>query len=156
MNIKLTLFGQMVTFAIFVWFCMKFVWPVIITAMEERQQKIADGLDAADRAMRDLEAAQDKATDQMKEAKQEAAGIVDQANKRGNQIVEEAKQQAITEGDRLKVAAEAEIEQEINRAKEELRASVAGLALAGAEKVLEASIDDKANRALVDNLASQL
>ena len=156
MNINLTLFGQMVTFAIFVWFCMKFVWPVIITAMEERQQKISDGLDAADRAMRDLEAAQDKATDQMKEAKQEAAGIVDQANKRANQIVEEAKQQAITEGDRLKVAAEAEIEQEINRAKEELRASVAGLALAGAEKVLEASIDDKANRALVDNLASQL
>ena len=156
MNINLTLFGQMVTFAIFVWFCMKFVWPVIITAMEERQQKIADGLDAADRAMRDLEAAQDKATDQMKEAKQEAAGIVDQANKRANQIVEEAKQQAITEGDRLKVAAEAEIEQEINRAKEELRASVAGLAIAGAEKVLEASIDDKANRALVDNLASQL
>ncbi len=156
MNINLTLFGQMVTFAIFVWFCMKFVWPVIITAMEERQQKIADGLDAADRAMRDLAAAQDKATDQMKEAKQEAAGIVDQANKRANQIVDEAKQQAITEGDRLKVAAEAEIEQEINRAKEELRASVAGLALAGAEKVLEASIDDKANRALVDNLASQL
>jgi|TARA_B110000027_G_scaffold26391_1_gene28966 F-type H+-transporting ATPase subunit b len=155
-NINLTLFGQMVTFAIFVWFCMKFVWPVIITAMEERQQKIADGLDAADRAMRDLEAAQDKATDQMKEAKQEAAGIVDQANKRASQIVDEAKQQAITEGDRLKVAAEAEIEQEINRAKEELRASVAGLALAGAEKVLEASIDDKANRALVDNLASQL
>ena len=156
MNINLTLFGQMVTFAIFVWFCMKFVWPVIITAMEERQQKIADGLDAADRAMRDLEAAQDKATDQMKEARQEAAGIVDQANKRASQIVDEAKQQAITEGDRLKVAAEAEIEQEINRAKEELRASVAGLALAGAEKVLEASIDDKANRALVDNLASQL
>ena len=156
MNINLTLFGQMVTFAIFVWFCMKFVWPVIIEAMEERQQKIADGLDAADRAMRDLEAAQDKATDQMKEAKQEAAGIVDQANKRANQIVDDAKQQAIAEGDRLKVAAEAEIEQEVNRAKEELRASVAGLAIAGAEKVLEASIDDKANRALVDNLASQL
>ena len=156
MNINLTLFGQMVTFASFVWFCMKFVWPVIITAMEERQQKIADGLDAADRAMRDLAAAQDKATDQMKEAKQEAAGIVDQANKRANQIVDAAKQQAITEGARLKVAAEAEIEQEVNRAKEELRASVAGLAIAGAEKVLEASIDDKANRALIDNLASQL
>ena len=156
MNINLTLFGQMVTFAIFVWFCMKFVWPVIIGAMEERQQKIADGLDAADRAMRDLEAAKSEATDQMKEAKQEAAGIVDQANKRANQIIDEAKQQAVTEGDRLKAAAEAQIEQEINRAKEELRASVAGLALAGAEKVLEASIDDKANRALVDNLASQL
>ena len=141
MSINLTLIIQMVVFAFFVWFCMKFIWPVIITAMEERQQKIADGLDAADRAMRDLEVAQGRATDQMKEAKQEAAGIVDQANKRANQI---------------KVAAEAEIEQEINRAKEELRASVAGLALAGAEKVLEASIDDEANRALVDKLASQL
>ena len=156
MNINLTLFGQMVTFAIFVWFCMKFVWPVILQAMEEREQKIADGLDAADRAMRDLEVAKGKATDQMKEAKQAAAGIVDQANKRANQIIDEAKQQATAEGDRLKVAAEAEIEQEINRAKEELRASVAGLALAGAEKVLEAAIDEKANRALVDKLVSQL
>ncbi len=156
MNINLTLFGQMVTFAIFVWFCMKFVWPVIIGAMEERQQKIADGLDAADRAMRDLEAAKSEATDQMKEAKQEAAGIVDQANKRANQIVDEAKVLAVAEGDRLKVAAEAEIEQEINRAKEELRSKVAGLAIAGAEKILEASIDDKANRASVDKLATQL
>ncbi|MBT3673047.1 MAG: F0F1 ATP synthase subunit B [Porticoccaceae bacterium] len=156
MNINLTLFGQMVTFAIFVWFCMKFVWPVIIGAMEERQQKIADGLDAADRAMRDLEAAKSDATDQMKEAKQEAAGIVDQANKRANQIVDEAKVLAVAEGDRLKAAAEAEIEQEINRAKEELRSKVAGLALAGAEKILEASLDDEANRALVDKLATQL
>ena len=156
MNINLTLFGQMVTFAMFVWFCMKFVWPVIIEAMEEREKKISDGLDAADRAMRDLETAKNQASDQMKEAKQEAAGIVDQANKRANQIVDEAKQQAIAEGDRLKAAAQADIEQEVNRAKEELRASVAGLALAGAEKVLEASIDDKANRALVDKLASQL
>ena len=156
MNINLTLFGQMVTFSFFVWFCMKFVWPVIIASMEERQKKIADGLDAADRALRDLELAQNKATDQMKEAKQEAAGIIDQANKRANQIVDEAKVQARSEGDRLKVAAEAEIEQEINRAKEELRTAVAGLALAGAEKVLGASIDDKANRALVDNLAAQL
>jgi len=155
-NINLTLFGQMVTFAMFVWFCMKFVWPVIIEAMEEREKKISDGLDAADRAMRDLEMAKNQASDQMKEAKQEAAGIVDQANKRANQIVDEAKQQAIAEGDRLKAAAQADIEQEVNRAKEELRASVAGLALAGAEKVLEASVDDKANRALVDKLASQL
>ena len=156
MNLNLTLFGQMVTFAFFVWFCMKFVWPVILQAMEERQQKIADGLDAADRALRDLDEAQSKVSDQLKEAKQEAAGIIDQANKRANQIVEEAKQQAVAEGERLKVAAQAEIEQEINRAKEELRATVAGLALAGAEKVLEASIDEKSNRALVDKLAAQL
>jgi len=155
-NINLTLFGQMVTFAFFVWFCMKFVWPVILQAMEERQKKIADGLDAADRALHDLEEAQSKASNQMQEAKQEAAGIIDQANKRAVQIVEEAKQQAIAEGDRLKAAAQAEIEQEVNRAKEELRASVAGLALAGAEKVLEASVDEKSNRALVDKLAAQL
>ena len=156
MNINLTLFGQMVTFAFFVWFCMKYVWPVILQAMEERQQKISDGLDAADRALHGLEEAQSKASDQMKEAKQEAASIIDQANKRAAQIVEEAKQQAVAEGDRLKAAAQAEIEQEINRAKEELRASVAGLALAGAEKVLEASVDEKSNRALVDKLAAQL
>ena len=146
----------MVTCAFFVWFCMKFVWPVIIDSMEERQKKIADGLDAADRALRDLALAQDKATDQMKEAKQEAAGIIDQANKRANQIVDEAKQQAKSEGDRLKVSAAAEIEQEVNRAQEELRATGAGLALAGAEAVLEASIDEQANRGLVDKLAAQL
>ena len=156
MNINLTLFGQMVTFALFGGFCMKFVWPIILQAMEERQQKIADGLDAADRAVRDLDAAQSKVSDQLKEAKQEAAGIIDQANKRANQIVDEAKQQAAAEGERLKVADQAEIEQEVNRAKEELRATVAGLALAGAEKVLEASIDDKANKEIVDKLAAQL
>jgi len=155
-SINLTLIIQMVVFAFFVWFCMKFIWPVIMEAMEERQKRISDGLDAADKAVRDLEAAKNQVSDQMKDAKQEAASIVDQANKRANQIVDEAKQQAIAEGERLKVAAQAEIGQEVNRAKEELRASVAGLALAGAEKVLEASIDDKANRALVDDLASKL
>ena len=114
------------------------------TAMEERDsKKLLTGLMRPTELCVILEVAQGRATDQMKEAKQEAAGIVDQANKRANQIIDEAKQQATAEGDRLKVAAEAEIEQEINRAKEELRASVAGLALAGAEKVLEASIDDE-------------
>ena len=156
MNINLTLFGQMVTFAFFVWFCMKYVWPMIIDAMEERQKKIADGLEAADRAVRDLEAAQSKVDDQMREAKEQAAEIIDQANKRASQIIEDAKQQAVAEGDRMKAAAAAEIEQEINRAREELRGAVAGLALAGAEKVLEASIDSAANRALVDEFSAQL
>jgi F-type H+-transporting ATPase subunit b len=135
---------------------MKFIWPVITEAMEDRQKKISDGLDAADQAVRNLEAAQSDANDQMKAAKQEAAGIVDQASKRASQIIDEAKQQAVAEGDRLKLAAQAEINQEINRAKEELRSSVAGLAIASAEKVLEASIDEDANRALIDKLASQL
>lgn len=156
MNINLTLFGQLISFLFFIWFCKKFVWTAIINSMEERQKKIADGLDAADRASRDLELAQEKATEQLKEAKQEASSIIEQANKRANQIVDEAKEQAKAEGDRLKVAAQAEIEQEMNRAKEELRNNVAALALAGAEKVLKANIDESANRALVDDLAAQL
>lgn len=156
MNINLTLIGQMITFAVFVLFCMKFVWPAITNAMEERAAKIADGLDAADRAMRDLELAQNKATDQLKEAKVEAAALIEQANKRANQIVEEAKEQARAEGDRLKAAAQAEIEQEVNRAKEELRSKVATLVFAGAEQILEASVDQQANKALVDKLAAQL
>jgi len=155
-NINLTLFGQMVTFAVFVWFCMKFVWPALTSAMEERKNKIADGLDAADRAMRDLELAQNKATEQLKDAKKEAARLIEQANKRANQIIEEAKNQARLEGERQIHAAQAEIEQEVNRAREELRARVAALALAGAEKVLEASIDAQAHRTIVDKLAAQL
>ena len=156
MNLNATIIGQSIAFAFFVWFCMKYVWPMIIEAMEERQKKIADGLDAADRAMRDLEEAQGKVDQQMREAKLQAADIIDQANKRASQIVDEAKEQAMLEGDRLKMAATAEIEQEINRAKEELRGAVAGLAIAGAEKVLEASIDSAANRALVDEFSAKL
>ena len=152
MNINLTLFGQMVTFAFFVWFCMKYVWPVIIEAMDERQQKIADGLDAAERAMRDLESAQSQASDQMQVAKQEAAGIIDQANKRAGQIVEEAKQQAIAEGDRLQVAPAADIDQDLNLAHEEERGAVPGLPLSGADRVREGPVDDAADRPLVDQL----
>lgn len=156
MNINLTLIGQTISFALFVLFCMKFVWPALISVMEEREKKIADGLDAADRADKDLELAQKKATQQLREAKEEAAAIIEQANKRANQIVEEAKDQAVVEGDRLKAAAEAQIEQEVNRAKEDLRGKVAALALAGAEKVLGASIDESANSELVNQLAAEL
>ncbi|NIB39482.1 F0F1 ATP synthase subunit B [Pseudomaricurvus alkylphenolicus] len=156
MNINLTLIGQTISFAFFVWFCMKFVWPALMSIMEEREKKIADGLEAADRADKDLELAQKKATAQLREAKEEAAAIIEQANKRANQIVEEAKDQAVAEGNRLKAAAEAQIEQEVNRAKEELRGKVAVLALAGAEKVLGASIDENANSELVNQLAAEL
>lgn len=154
--INLTMFCQVIVFAIFVWFCMKTVWPAIINALEERKRKIEAGLEAADRAGRDLELAQNKAAEQLKEAKQEAASIIDQANKRANQIVDEAKEQAIAEGDRLKAAAQAEIDQEVNRAKEELRTKVASLAVQGAEKILEAQIDENTNRELIDKLAAQL
>ena len=119
MNINLTLIGQMIAFICFVAFCMKYVWPPIIAAMAEREQKIADGLAAADRANHDLELAQQKAVERLKEAKEEASGIVDAANKRGNQLIEEAKNTAIVEADRVKVAAQAEIVQESNRAREQ-------------------------------------
>jgi len=155
-NINLTLFGQMAAFVVFVWFCMKYVWPPILAAMTEREEKIAEGLAAADRASHDLELAQEKAVERLKEAKEEAAGIVDSANKRANQIVEEAKDAAIEEADRVKVAAQAEIEQESNRAREALRGEVAALSLAGAEKVLGAEIDQAAHNDLVEKLASEL
>lgn len=156
MNINLTLIGQSISFLFFVAFCMKFVWPVITGAMAERAKLIADGLEAADRASRDLELAQEKAISQMSDAKAEAAGIIDQANKRANQIVEEAKTQASEEAARIKTAAESEVGQEVNRAKEALRAQVATLAVAGAEKILESSVDAGAHKAMLDKLAAEL
>ena len=156
MNINLTLIGQSVTFLVFVWFCKAYVWSAIRKAMEEREQKIAEGLEAADRADRDLELAKEKAAQTLREAKEEAASIIESANKRATQIVEEAKEQAVAEGDRLLAKAKADIEQEANRAKEELRGKVAALALAGAEKVLAAEINEQAHGELVNNLAAQL
>lgn len=156
MNINLTLIGQMIVFALFVMFCMKYIWPLLVGAMKERAEKIADGLEAADRADKDLELAKERAGKSLREAKEQAAGIIDSANKRASQIVEEAKDQAREEGERLKAAAQAEIEQEINRAKEHLRGQVASLAIAGAEKVLEASIDENAHKDLVEKLAAGL
>jgi F-type H+-transporting ATPase subunit b len=155
-NINLTLFGQTIAFAIFVWFTMKFVWPPITAAMQARQKKIAEGLDAAGRAQRDLQMAQEKAAQTLRETKEQAAEILDKANKTANAIVEEAKQQARGEGERLLASAKAEIEVEVNRAKDQLRAQVAALAVAGAEKILESSVDAKAHNDLVAKLASQL
>ena len=156
MNINLTLIGQMIAFICFVMFCMKYVWPPILAAMAEREKKIADGLAAADRASHDLELAKEKAVERLVEAKHEATGIIDAANKRGNQIVEEAKGAAVVEADRVKASAQAEIEQETNRAREHLRGQVAALSLAGAEKVLGAAIDQEAHAGLVDKLAAEL
>ena len=156
MNINLTLIGQSITFLFFVWFCKTYVWSAIRNAMDEREAQMADGLEAADRAGKDLELAQEKAKQNLREAKEQAAGIIEAANKRASQIVDEAKDTAREEGDRLKAAAQAEIEQEVNRAKEALRSQVASLALAGAEQVLEASIDEQAHKALVDKLAAGL
>ncbi|WP_420599653.1 F0F1 ATP synthase subunit B [Neptuniibacter sp.] len=156
MNINLTIIGQAIAFAIFVMFCMKYVWPPITAALAERKKKIAEGLDAADRAERDLQLAQEKATENMRKGKEEAAAIIEQANKRANQIIDEAKEKALEEANRVKAAKEAELEQEVNQAREALRGQVATLVLAGAEKVLEASIDEAAHAQLVEKLAAEL
>lgn len=156
MNLNYTLVGQSIAFIFFVWFCMQFVWPYIIQAMAERQKIIADGLAAADRAGKDLELAQEKATQTLHQAKQEAAVILEAANKRAAQIVEEAKEQARVEGERIKAAAQSEVEQEVNRAKEQLRSQVAVLAFAGAEKVLEASVNEATHKSMIDKLAASL
>jgi F-type H+-transporting ATPase subunit b len=155
-NINATIIGQMLAFFIFVYLTRCYVWPPIITAMAERTKRIEDGLMAADRAEKDLELAKHKAVEQLSSAKKEAAVIIDQANKRAIEIVEEAKDKARLEGERLKASAQAEIEQATSRAKEELRSKVVVLALAGAEKILGASIDQKAHSELVNKLAAQL
>jgi F-type H+-transporting ATPase subunit b len=155
-NINYTLIGQMIFFAAFVLFCMKYVWPPLVSALAEREKKISDGLAAADRASKDLELAQKKAMDELREAKAQAAELIEQANKRSNQIVDEAKEVATQEGERLIVAAKAEIEQEKNRVKEELRAEVAVIAIAGAEKILGSSIDANKHSELLDKLAAEI
>lgn len=156
MNLNATLIGQMVAFVIFIYLTQRFVWPPIVAAMAERTKRIADGLQAADKAEKDLELAKHKVVEQLTSAKKEAAIIIDQANKRAIEIVEEAKEKARLEGDRLKVSAQAEIEQATSRAREELRAKVVTLALAGAEKILESSIDQNAHTELVNKLAAEL
>lgn len=156
MNINATLIGQSVAFLIFVLFCMKYVWPPVITALQERQKKIADGLDAANRAARDLELAQEKAGQQLREAKAQAAEIIEQSKKRAAQLVEEARDQARVEADRVKAQALAEIEQELNSAKDALRAQVGALAVGGAEKILGATIDQNAHAELVTKLAAEI
>ena len=138
MNINLTIIGQILAFIAFVAFCMRYVWPPILAAMEERQQKIADGLAAADRASHDLELAQKEAVDRLSEAKKEAASIVEAANKRAATVVDEAKVAAVAEADRVKELASAEVQREKAQAKEQLLAQVSTLAIAGAEKVLAA------------------
>ncbi|MFJ4344975.1 F0F1 ATP synthase subunit B [Pseudomonas sp. NPDC089401] len=156
MNINATLIGQSVAFLIFVLFCMKYVWPPVITALQERQKKIADGLDAANRAARDLELAQEKVGQQLREAKAQAAEIIEQSKKRAAQLVEEAREQARVEADRVKAQALAEIEQELNGAKDALRAQVGALAVGGAEKILGATIDQNAHAELVNKLAAEI
>ncbi|MCP0914881.1 MULTISPECIES: F0F1 ATP synthase subunit B [Legionella] len=156
MDINLTLVVQMLVFAAFVWFTMKFVWPPLVRALEERQDKIADGLASAERGRRELELAQHRIKDEMKQAKAQAVDIVEKANRRAAQIVEEAKNEARLEAQKIAKIAQEQIAQEVNQAKETLRKQVAALAVVGAEKILMREIDEKANSALLDNLIEEI
>ena len=156
MDINLTLIGQTIAMIVFVWFCMKFVWPPIVAIIEERQTQIADGLAAAEKGSRSLEEAEAQIASIVEDARGQARQIVDQANQRANAIVEEAREGAVKERDRILASAQAEVEQEVNRARDELRGQVAAIAVAGAEKILSREIDGNAHRELLDQLAGEI
>lgn len=156
MNINATLLGQAIAFAVFVWFCMKYVWPPLISAIEDRQKKITDGLTQAERAGKDLELAQAKASEKLKEAKAQAAEIIEQANKRRNQIVEAAKTEAEVERQKIIAQGKAEVEVDRSRVREELRLKVSALAIAGAEKIIKRTVDKEANSDIIDKLITEL
>jgi F-type H+-transporting ATPase subunit b len=156
MNINLTLIGQLLSFAIFVWFTMKYVWNPIMGALETRRKEIADGLAAAEHGQHEQQLAEQRAKEHLKEAKGQAAEIIAQAQKRASEIVDESKDNARTEGERIIHAAQAEIEQESNRAREQLRSKVAELAVQGAEKILRKEINADAHKDIVESLAKQI
>ena len=156
MNINATLLAQAIMFGLFVWFCMKFVWPPIMSALAERQKQIADGLAAADRGKHELELAAKRAAQDLREAKEKASEIIALAEKRAGEIADEAKETAKAEGERIIAGARAEIDQEVNRAKESLRNEVARLAVAGAEKILRREIDAKAHGEMLTAIANEL
>ena len=156
MDINLTLIGQSIAMLVFVWFCMKFIWPPIMNAIEERQIQIADGLAAAERGQQSLDKAQTEAGQIVDEARKQATGILDQAHGRANEIVAEGKADGVKERERQLAAAHAEVEQETNRAREELRGQVSAIAVASAEKILQREIDSKAHDDILTKLAAQL
>jgi F-type H+-transporting ATPase subunit b len=155
-NINATMLGQAITFAILIWFTMKFVWPPLLQAMEDRAKTIADGLAAAERGKHDLELAEKRASEILHHAKEKAAEIITAGEKRASEIIEEAKGNAKIEGDRILAGAKAEIDQEVFRAKEQLRTQVSAVALAGAGKILGREIDAKAHNDLLDKLAAEI
>jgi F-type H+-transporting ATPase subunit b len=156
MNINFTLFSQAMAFAILIWFTVRFVWPPLMRAIENRQKTIAEGLAAGERGKRELELASQRSGDVIREAKQQAADILAQAERRKAEIIDEAKATAREEGDRILVGAKAEVEQEVFRAREELRQHVADLAVAGATKILRREVDAQAHAELLTSLKAEL
>lgn len=155
MNINLTLLGEMITFIIFVWFTMRFIWPPLMKAMEERREKIADGLAAAEKATRDLELAQHKVTELLTEAKAQVASMIEQAHQRANHIIEESKAQARKEGDRLLVIAKEDIAREFQSARETLMQEISSLVIVGAEKVLQHEVSKSANEKIIADVLKE-
>ena len=156
MNFNATLIGQTIAFVVFVWFTMKFVWPLLLKQMQDREAKIADGLAAAEKGQKALEEAEIRHTELVDEGKQQAADIISQAQRRGDEIVEESKSTAKTEGQRLIQTAESEIERDKTQAREDLRKEVATLALAGVEQILMREIDRNAHNEIITKLSSEL
>ena len=156
MNINLTLIGQSITFAIFVWFCMKFVWPPIVGALNERKTRIADGLAAAERGMKSQAEAEAQVQQALAEVKEQAKEIISQAQKRADEIVEASKADARSEGDRLIQVAKSEIDQQLNQAREDLRKEVVSIALSGAEQVLMREVDAGVHSEALAKLSAQL
>jgi F-type H+-transporting ATPase subunit b len=155
-NINITLILQSIAMMVFVWFCMKFIWPPLTTALELRREKIADGLAASDRAEQALEAAKGQVDKILTDARGQASQIMDQAQQRRNQIVDHAKDEAVTERNHQVSAAEAEIQQSVNHAREELRQSVASLAVLGASQIIEKEIDEAAHKELLEKLIAEI
>jgi F-type H+-transporting ATPase subunit b len=155
-NINFTLIAQAITFALFIWFTVKVIWPYLLRAIETRQKTIADGLAAAEEGKRSLELSNKRADEEIRKARERAAELLSQAEKRAAQMIEEAKNAAKEEGGREKAAAKAEIAQELTRAREQLRDHVASLAVAGAEKILRREVDQKAHAELLDSIKRQL
>jgi F-type H+-transporting ATPase subunit b len=156
MNINLTLLMQAVAFAIFIGLCAKYIWPVLMRAIENRQKQIADGLAAGEEGRQNLSKAETRIAQMMAEAKTRASEIIAQGDKLKNETIEQSKGAAKAEGDRILAAAKAEIEQEVFRAKESLRNQVAELAVAGAAKILKREVDPKAHAQLLAEIQKQL
>ena len=156
MSINATLIAQIIVFGILVWVTMKYIWPPIMQAMEERAQRISDGLSAADRAKAELKEADARVAEEIKKARAQAAEIIDKAHVQGNQIIDKAKADAVLEGARQKATAQVEIEGMVGKAREQLRGQVAALAVQGAEKIIQREINADAHKALLDQLVAEI
>jgi F-type H+-transporting ATPase subunit b len=155
-NMNLTLLGEVIWFILFVIFCVKFIWPYILKALEEREKRIADGLEAAEKGHHELELAEKRSTEILRDGKAQSQGFITSAQKRADELIEEAKQNAQTEANRIIAAGRAQVDQERQQVKQELRREVARLAIAGAEQILMREVDQAAHKEVLDKISATL